>query len=105
MLSAAEFVRFKLLLDADPEFADAALRKVAEWRLPPEPAEETVPTPEEAFAALIDEEANEEFINICRADNAAAEAAFIIGKRIIRLPDGRKVRPTADGYTVLSVQG
>lgn len=101
MLSAAEFARFKLLLDADPELADAALRKVAEWRLPPEPTEKTVLSPEEAFAALIDEEVNEKFANACRADNAVAEAAFIIGRRIIRLPDGRKVRPTPGGYEII----
>lgn len=104
MLNHTEFVRFHLLYSVDPELADAALRKVAEWRNP-EPKAETVPTPEEAFAALVSPEANEEFANILRADDAAAEAAFIAGRRIIRLPDGRKVRPMADGYAVVPERG
>jgi hypothetical protein len=100
MLSHAEFVRFRLLYEMDPELADAALRKVAEWRSSPAP-KGPIPSPEEAFAALISPEASEEFAQILRADRAKPEAAFIVGKRIIRLPDGRKVRPTANGYIVL----
>jgi len=98
MLNIAEFVRFHLLLCQDPELAEAALRKIAEWRNPPSPSENILPSPDEALRALFSDEANENFASLLRSDRAENEARFILGKQIIRLPDGRKVRPTVDGY-------
>jgi len=99
MLSFDEFVRFYLLYQYDHEVASDALRKVAEWKIP-HSATEQLPEilPEEAFAALTSPEANENFAQSLRADDAEAEAGFIIGKRVICLPNGRKARPTANGF-------